>query len=147
MPGYFYSQPYAQSGVKITCMRCYYHHIPPPGRLLFSNGPVNIYPPLHRCKKSSLRNDCSDELLKDNSHCLCSPSIQLCPQVFLVPVHVFYAPLKQTTGVLQQTSVPRKDSKTGRNSALARKSCIFVLDLQLLRHMSISICTPIFIKT
>lgn len=126
---------------------CCYYHITQPGRLPFPNAPVNIYPPLHRCKKSTLHNDCNDELLKENSHCLHGPSIHLRPQVFLVPVHAFCTQLKRITGVLQQTSVPGKDSETGRNSALASKSHIFVLYLQLLRNIYIFICTPIFIKT
>lgn len=127
-----------------TCMCCYYH-ITHPETLPFPNAPVNIYPPLHRRKTSSLHDDCNDELLKENS--LRGPSIHLCPQILLVPAHAFYTPLKEITGVLQQTSVLGKDSKTGRNSTLARKSCIFVLYLHLLMHIYISVCTPIFVKT
>lgn len=141
MPGNLYSKLHAQSGVKI----CIHVHVllltyNPAWETSIPKCPREYLPTPSQVQKSTLHND-------ELSCCLCGPSIPPCPQVFLIPVHALYTPLKQITGVLQRTTVPGKDSRTGRNSALASKSCIFVLYLQLLRHIYISICTPVFIKT
>lgn len=123
-----------------TCMHCYCH-ITQPG---ISHSQTPEY--LHSSSWVQSLQDCSSETAEQNSHCLRGPSIHLCPQDSLAPLHAFYTSLKQITDVLQLTNIPGKDAKSGKNSALASRS-IFILHLQLLVHIYISICIPIFIKT
>lgn len=135
------STVHTQPGANIyTCMHCYCH-ITQPGISHFQTPEY-----LHSSSWVQSLQDCSNETAEQNSHCLRGPSIHLCPQDSLAPLHAFYTSLKQITDVLQLTNIPGKDAKSGKNSALASRS-IFILHLQLLVHIYISICIPIFIKT
>lgn len=128
-----------------TCVcTCVCIHITQSGRLPFPNARVSTHP------FPGIKNPTGTQWLQwwNAERELALPIWSIYSSLPLFFCATFYTSLKQTTDVLQQTNIVLgKDSETGRNSALACKSHIFILHLQLLVHIYISICIPIFIKT